>query len=239
MKRLTNMNDSDGNNEQAMLAEVGRATARLIHDFKNQLGGLKLYAAYLKKRFAAHPDLAEGLEIADKIAQGVNEMTENANLVGKLTRPIELTRMETDFAALVEQAAGQVRQRIAERGLTVETDLAELSPDQKAVRLDSQHMLSALNALLSRAVEATRENGRVRLRLRSGADELQLSIVDEGESLNDEQRKSLFGFAANERVNKHSLNLVMARRIIEAHGWRIVALAAEPSGTEIRLTIGI
>ena len=233
------MNDSDGNNEQAMLAEVGRATARLIHDFKNQLGGLKLYAAYLKKRFAAHPDLAEGLEIADKIAQGVNEMTENANLVGKLTRPIELTRMETDFAALVEQAAGQVRQRIAERGLTVETDLAELSPDQKAVRLDSQHMLSALNALLSRAVEATRENGRVRLRLRSGADELQLSIVDEGESLNDEQRKSLFGFAANERVNKHSLNLVMARRIIEAHGWRIVALAAEPSGTEIRLTIGI
>lgn len=239
MKRLTNMNNPDGNNEQAMLAEVGRATARLIHDFKNQLGGLKLYTAYLKKRFAAHPDLAEGLEIADKITQSVNEMTENANLVSKLTRAVELTRIETDFAALVEQTVSQIRQRAAERGLTIETNLAELSPDQKLARLDSQQMILALGALLSRAVEVSRENGCVRLRLQSGADELQLSIFDEGEQLNDEQRQSLFSFATNERMNKNSLNLVMARRIIEAHGWRIVALAAEPTGTEIRLTIGI
>ncbi len=237
-----NMNSLDSNNEQAMLAEVGRATARLIHDFKNQLGGLKLYTAYLKKRFAAHPDLADGLEIADKIVQSVNEMTENANLIGKLTRPLELTMLATDFVQLIEQAIGQCSTRIAERGLTMKTDLAELSPEQKSVKLDSQQMLLALGALFSRGIEAARENGQVSLSVRSGADELELSFVDDGEPLSDEQRESLFRFSTSERLNKHALNLVMARRIFEAHGGRLTALAAENSGltgTEVRLTIKI
>lgn len=237
-----NMNGFDGNNEQAMLAEVGRATARLIHDFKNQLGGMKLYTAYLKKRFAAHPDLAEGLEIADKIAQSVNEMAENANLIGKLTRPIELSLLETDFAGLVKQVIGKFNPRIAERGLTIENDSDELSPSQKIVKLDSQQMSVALDALFSRAIDAARETGQVRLSLRSSADELQLSVVDDGEPLNDEQRESLFRFSNSERLNKRALDLVLARRIVEAHGGKLVALIAENSsltGTEVRLTIKI
>lgn len=229
------MKDFDGNNEQAMLVEVGRATARLIHDFKNQLGGMKLYAAYLKKRFGANPDLAEGLEIADKIAQSVNDMSEIASLVGKLTRPVELKRTDCDFALLVEQAVNQLRPRLVERGQTLETDLTESSP----ARLDFQQMVLAIGALLSRAIEASPENGRLLLRLRSDEGELQFSVFDQGQSLTAEQRELLFSLMTNERLSKNSLNLVLARRIVEAHGGQIVALVNEPIGTEIRLTIGI
>ena len=44
-------------NEEAILIETGRMAARLIHDFKNQLGGLKLYAAYLQ---SASPTTRKG-----------------------------------------------------------------------------------------------------------------------------------------------------------------------------------
>jgi len=242
MKRLTNMNGSDGNNEQAVLAEVGRATARLIHDFKNQLGGLKLYAAYLKKRFAAHPDLTEGLEIVDKITQSINEMTENANLIGKLTRPIELVLLETDFRSLVKQVVDQHKQRIAERGLNVETNLVEDSTALQRVKLDSQQMLQAVDALVSRAVDASRENGRMQVNLQNGDGEARLSIVNESEPLSAEQHESLFQIAGSERMNKTSLNLALARRIIEAHGGQLAAMAVADSdltGTEVRLTIRI
>lgn len=232
---MTKTNGSDGGGEQAMLAEVGRATARLIHDFKNQLGGLKLYTAYLKKRFAAHPDLAEGLEIADKIAQCVNEMAENANLIGKLARPVELKLREVQFASLVEQALNQLQPQIAERQLQVETELAEAP----MIQLDSQQTLSAIGALLNRAIEASPENGRLRARLQNSGGELRLSIVDEGTSLTEEQRQSLFDFLNNERLNKTSLSLALAKRIVEAQGWRIATLVAEPAGTEIRVTIRI
>ncbi|MFN0111240.1 MAG: sensor histidine kinase [Blastocatellia bacterium] len=232
---MTKMNGSDGGDEQAMLAEFGRATARLIHDFKNQLGGLKLYTAYLKKRFAAHPDLAEGLEIADKIAQSVNEMAENANLIGKLARPIELKLTEAQFTSLVEHALNRLQPQIAERRLEVKTELVATP----LLKMDSQQTLSAIGALLTRAIEALPENGRLRLTLQNPDGELQFSIVDEGSSLTKEQRQSFFDFLTNERLNKTSLNLALAKRIMEAQGWQIAALVAEPAGTEIRVTIRI
>ncbi len=235
---MTNMNGSDGDsddvNEQVRLAEVGRATARLIHDFKNQLGGLKLYAAYLKKRLAANPDVAEGLEIADKIVQTINDMSENATLIGKLSRPIELKPTETQFASLIEQAINQLRQQFEERRLKIETEIAETPP----IQIDSQQMLSALNAMIVRSVEASAEGAKLRLKLQSSDEELMFSIFDEGEQLTEEQRQSLFAFLTNERMNKTSLNLTLARRIIEAHGGQVAALASEPSGLEIRITIG-
>jgi hypothetical protein len=72
---LIELRSEDDGDDQKLLLETGRMTSRLIHDFKNQMGGLKLYAAYLKKRFADQP---EGLEIADKIIQGLNTMAEQA-----------------------------------------------------------------------------------------------------------------------------------------------------------------
>lgn len=232
------MNGSDRNNEQAMMAEIGRATVRLVHDFKNQLGGLKLYAAYLKKRFADNPDVAEGLEIADKIIQTIHEMTENATLISKLARPIELRLAEIQFASLVELTINQLQPQIEERRLKVETDLPETDlADASPIPLDSQQMLLALNVLLARAVEVSPESARLRLKLQSRNGGLLFSIFDEGERLTDEQRQSFFAFPTNERMNRNSLNLALAQRIVEAHGGQIAVLAAEPSGSEVRISV--
>ncbi len=221
--------------EQTTMAEVGRGTARLIHDFKNQLGGLKLYAAYLKKRFAASPDVADGLEIADKIVQALNEMAENASIIVKLSRPLGLKLAEVNFNSLVEQTLNQLRTKIDERHLNLETDLAETKP----LLLDSQQMLWTLSVLIARAIEASPENGRLMLKLQNDDDELAFSIFDEGEQLTEEQRNTLFALLTNERMNQNSLNLTLARRIVEAHDGKIAILQAMPSGSEVRLTFGI
>lgn len=224
-----------GATDQAAMEEMGRTTIRLIHDFKNQMGGLKLYAAYLKKRFAANPDAAEGLEIADKIVQTLNEMSDNASLVVKLSRPIELKLNDVSLASLVELAINQVQSRIDDRHLKLETEFGETP----ALRLDSQQMLLALSALLGRAVGASPEGARLVLKLHSFESTVALSIIDEGEQLTEEQKQSLFALLTAERMNKSSLNLTLARRIIESHGGTIVMLAALPAGTEVRITFGI
>ena len=61
-----------------MLEELGRASVQIVHDLKNQLNGLKLYATFLRKRMekAARPEderetvgkLIQGLIIAEKNA---------------------------------------------------------------------------------------------------------------------------------------------------------------------------
>ncbi len=220
----------EASREQTMLIEVGRAASKLIHDFKNQMGGLKLYAAYLKKRFASQPELAEGLEIADKIAQSVNEMAENAALIGKLTRPLELKTTASDFRNLVEQVINQLQPQISERGLRLENDLTEPIP---SLQLDSQQMLLALGSLIARSIAASPEGGTLKLLLRAENDELRFSIIDSGESLSSEQRQSLFDYLTDQRLNKTSLQLALARRIVELHGGQVAAMAAEPSGAEL------
>ena len=49
--------------------------SQLLHDFKNQLGGVKLYAAVLKKSLANNTlDVTEGIAICDKIIWQIDEL---------------------------------------------------------------------------------------------------------------------------------------------------------------------
>ena len=49
--------------------------SQLLHDFKNQLGGVKLYAAVLKKSLANQTlEASEGIAICDKIIQQIDEI---------------------------------------------------------------------------------------------------------------------------------------------------------------------
>jgi nitrogen-specific signal transduction histidine kinase len=49
--------------------------SQLLHDIKNQLGGVKLYAAVLKKSLANNTlDVTEGIAICEKIIQQVDEL---------------------------------------------------------------------------------------------------------------------------------------------------------------------
>jgi len=210
----------------AQLIEVGRATGRLIHDFKNQMSGLKLYAAYLKKRFADQP---EGVEIAEKIVQSLNEMTENALLVGKLTRPIDLKLLEEDLAVLVRQTVYNLQPQAALRNVEFISELEKTA----FLMFDAQQMRLALNSLFVQAIESSPLGGMVRVVLQASENNIRLSIFNRGSLLSEEQRQSFFDFLTNERLNKISLGLALARRIIEAHGGTATVQAVQPDGREI------
>ena len=219
--------------EEAILIETGRMAARLIHDFKNQLGGLKLYAAYLQKRFA---DNAEGIEIADKIAQGLNEMAEQAAILNQLARPLEL-RMETgDPALMIEQVASRFQSRATAKRVKIALDL---EPNAPRVSFDSRQIGAALESIISRAVDASPEGGEVEISLKRRDEALQVEIKDNGVTLDDNQRLNIFDPLAGDRLNKVALGLGMARRIIERHGGRISAQANTPGGTIVEMRLGL
>jgi two-component system, sporulation sensor kinase E len=219
-------------NEEAMLVEVGRMAARLIHDLKNQLGGLKLYAAYLQKRFA---DDAEGVEIAGKIAQGLNEMAEQAAILSKLSRPLELRMEGGDPAPVIEQIVNSLRPRASAKRVMIASNL-----EPARISFDSRQLGAALEAVLSRAVDAAPEGGEVVVALTRRDEELRIEIKDNGAALDDDKRLKFFDPLAGDRINRTALGLAMARRIIERHGGRITARANTAAGTivEVNLSMG-
>jgi signal transduction histidine kinase len=219
--------------EEAILIETGRMAARLIHDFKNQLGGLKLYAAYMQKRFA---DNAEGVEIAEKIAQGLNEMAEQAAILNRLCRPLELQMTPGDLAPVVEQAVSKLGPRASAKRVKISCDL---EPGAPQVSFDSRQIGEALEAIISRAIDASPEDGEIGISFRRRDGTPRIEIKDNGATLNDERRLNLFDPLAGDRLNRTALSLAMARRIIERHGGEVSARAGASAGTIVEVTLPI
>jgi signal transduction histidine kinase len=219
--------------EEAILIETGRMATRLIHDFKNQLGGLKLYAAYLQKRFA---DNAEGLEIAEKIAQGLSEMAEQAAILNKLCRPLELQMEPGDPAPVVEQIVSRLRPRSEAKRVNI---ICDIEADAPRVSVDPRRIDEALEAIISRAVDASPEDSEIGVSLSRRDEALRIEIKDNGATLDDERRLSFFDPLAGDRVNRTALGLAMARRIIERHGGRVSARTGAPAGTIVEVTLRI
>jgi signal transduction histidine kinase len=219
--------------EEAILIETGRMAARLIHDFKNQLGGLKLYAAYLQKRFA---DNAEGMEVAEKIALGLNEMAEQAAILNRLCRPLE-SRMEIDDPAqVVEQAVSGLGPKASAKRLKMTCDL---EPGAPRFPFDSRQIGEALEAIISRAVDASPEDGEIVISLGRRCEALRIEVKDNGAPLDDERRLRFFDPLAGDRLNRTALSLAMARRIIERHGGQVSARAGASAGTIVEVTLPI
>ena len=219
--------------EEEILIETGRMAARLIHDFKNRLGGLKLYAAYLQKRFA---DNAEGLEIAEKIAQGLNDMAEQAAILNRLCRPLELQMAPGDLAPVVEQAVSKLGPRASAKRVKISCDLEAGMPQ---VSFDSRQIGEALEAIISCAVDASPEDGEIGISLRRRDEAPRIEIIDNGATLDDERRLSFFDPLAGDRLNRTALSLAMARRIIERHGGGVSARAGASAGTIVEVTLPI
>src|SRR5262245_64334930 len=168
--------------EEAILIETGRMAARLLHDFKNQLGGLKLYAAYLQKRFA---DNAEGVEVAEKIAQGLNEMAEQAAILNRLCRPLELQMAPGDLKPVVEQVVSKLGPRASAKRVKISCDL---EPGAPQVSFDSRQIGEALEVIISRVVDASSEDGEIVISLWRREGTARIEIKEIGTTINEEHR---------------------------------------------------
>jgi signal transduction histidine kinase len=230
---LLELKSRELDSEQERLFEAGRLTSRLIHDLKNQMGGLKLYAAYLKKRFADQP---EGLEIAEKIVEGLNTMAEQASLVSRLTRPLELKRELGDPSEVLDHVINDQKSRAEARSVKLETKIENSLPQAS---LDTQQLRTAIGSIVIRAIESSPEGGLVRIELQSRPGEMQIEVSNQGEALSGDQRAALFDLLAADRISKTSLDLALARRVIEYHGGEVMALAASTDGTVVRVILPI
>jgi signal transduction histidine kinase len=219
--------------EEAILIETGRMAARLIHDFKNQLGGLKLYAAYLQKRFAGN---VEGMEVAEKIAQGLNEMAEQAAILNKLCRPLESHTAPGDPAPVVEQVISRLRPRSEAKRVKINFDL---EPHAPRASIDQRLIGEALEAIILRALDASPEDSEIGVSLRRRDEALQIEIKDIGAPLDDQRRLRFFDPLAGDRLNRTALGLAMARRIIERHGGQVSARAGDSAGTIVEMILPI
>ncbi len=213
--------------EKRMRDSVLGQMARLIgHDLRQLVQGLRIALDTISRHVTGADETAQkhvGLSLES--LDWMEEFIEDILTVGR-DRP--LARRSVNVNDLIKAIVARVRPR---PGVTVETRLAENLP---ACRIDDGETRKALMNLLTNAMEAVGDRGRVEAATALENDHIVVRITDDGPGLPEEKKARLF----EEFTTKGSgtgLGLLVVKKVMDRHGGR-VTLESEP-GKGVRATL--
>lgn len=188
--------------DRETLEELGRASVQVVHDLKNQLNGLKLYATFLRKRLQGREAAADELETIEKLMAGLERATADATVLVHYGRPLELKRQPPALARKLLQTV------VGDDELVVSTEANEV-----AGSFDVPRLTEAFRHITERA-RASAVDSRATVLMTSteagGAPHVRVEWRGVAIGVDENPFTSFVGGSG--------LRLALARRIVEAHG---------------------
>lgn len=219
------------------LAVLGRLSGQMAHDLRNPLTALKGAVQFLQTERAEGRSIDAQGEFVDLVGREVDRLARLVERYQQLGR-LEPVRRTLDVNALVQRVAGLRRMALPE-GAGIDLDLAANLPTTEA---DADLLTTAIENLVSNAIEALQGPGRVLLRswtTDEDAPAIAISVEDEGTGMDARQLERAFDEFFTTKATGSGLGLPFAKRVAEAHGGRIEIESAHGAGTRVRVVLPV
>lgn len=207
-------------NETVALQELGRASVQIVHDLKNQLNGLKLYATFLRKRMERDTRPADEQETVAKLIAGLERAAADMNVLVRYSCPVELRlKSSADLVNILHNIA-------ATESIPLETEAPQLPG-----AFDVAALTEALKTVTSCATglcAVNKDQAAIHLHLQADHDNNQAIIEWRGIKTNNGD-DPFHTFAGSEGVR-----MSLAAKIIAAHGGDT---GHEPNVLRVRLPL--
>lgn len=199
--------------DSAELERLGAATFQIVHDLKNQLNGLKLYATFLRKRLEREDQPQDQRETLAKLITGLDRAASDLTALVRLARPLELRKQprvdvkriaENVIANAAEHETGGLPKVIIAHDFADESFLGEFDPGILA-----EAIKTITNEL--RAV-SIRDPGQLLMTLRR--DESNQAVI--------ELRGGRFNRNASLSTESGTIHAQLATKMFQAHGGDMV-----------------
>jgi len=205
------------------LEDLGRATLRIVHDLKNQLNGLKLYATFLRKRLEAENHSLEERETIEKMVGGLDRAARDLSMLVSYARPLDLRqRMGTDLRSVITAAAHDPAYRVS--GPLNESFASDIGTVPLLGAFDAQALAEAFSALTREAFNGARPSDKQNLSMHARKEE-------DGSPRAIVEWRGLTARPAGAEPGVHS---AFARRVVEAHGG---VIEFEPKTIRVKLPL--
>jgi signal transduction histidine kinase len=201
MKTVTS---SPEDNER--LQDLGRASMQIVHDLKNQLNGLKLYATFLRRRIEKTERPGDEQETIAKLINGLDRTAEDLSMIVRYGQPVELKKQA---GVEVDKVLRAVCASLNENGATI-----TLNGSSEGIQgsLDLFKLTDAFKWLCGGALKHRQngdEAGEVSVSARTEGDQ----AVIEWSGLRNLDHDPFRSFAGSDEIK-----LALAAKIVEAHG---------------------
>jgi light-regulated signal transduction histidine kinase (bacteriophytochrome) len=191
--------------ETERLQDLGRASMQIVHDLKNQLNGLKLYATFLRRRIEKSERPGDEQETIVKLIGGLDRAAEDLSTIVRYGQPVELKKQA---GVEVDKVLRGVCAGFNEPGAHVLVDSDAVQGSFDHFKLGDAFKWLCAGALKFRLKED--EAGAVKVTARP-ADPGQ--VVIEWSGLRSLDHDPFRSFAGSDEIK-----LALAAKIIEAHG---------------------
>jgi hypothetical protein len=212
---------SESEDKDALQA-IGRASVQIVHDLKNQLNGLKLYATFLRKRMEKNERPTDEMETINKLIGGLDRTARDVSLIVEYGRPFELKRQAgTNLEKLLRDVAATLNaENLSNRppvtGGLSGAILVEAEPIPLAGEFDPVLLTEALKSISLSAMKILTSKthaGSLAINLRGADFEARREGVIEWSVFDSSDHDPFHSFAGSNEIR-----LSLAARIIEAHG---------------------
>jgi two-component system nitrogen regulation sensor histidine kinase GlnL len=228
------------------LAAMGELAAVVAHEIRNPLGGIKGFASLLERDLASSPD---SMKLVAKIKEGIGSLEGIVNDLLEAGSSTKLRFSNTELTAEVRKVVEMCRMAAEGEGKAVEFEVS--TPDAPVYcRVDAGRIRQALTNLMRNAVEAAGDCGRVRVRLRTGADpgltpnigkapgnRLFLEVTDSGPGIPSGDADKVFTPFFTTKHGGTGLGLPTVRRIAGLHGGEVEYTRSCEGGSTFTMTI--
>ena len=222
--------------ESQYLSQLGRLSSGVAHEIRNPLNFIGLAVDHLDALTDGRtPEAArEKGQIIARIKEEIQRLNELVTNFITYGRPPELQRAPVRIPEIVESVLRMAAGRMRDQRIRCRVDFRE-GPQ---VMADPDMMRRAVLNIVVNAIDAMPNGGE--LHVSAGPREdggYALAIGDTGTGIAGEDREKIFEPYFTTKPSGLGLGLVLTRKIVEAHGGKIVVDSEPEKGTRIHVLL--
>ena len=207
---------------------IGQTAGMVGHDIRNPLQAITGDVYLAKSDVASLPEseekasLQESLEAVEKNVEYINKIVADLQ---DFARPLKPVAKETDLKEVIENLLSR---NGAPKNIKVSS---RVENDAKKIVTDSVLLKRILGNLVTNAVQAMPEGGKLSVRAYRDARDYVITVKDTGVGIPEEARGKLFTPLFTTKSKGQGFGLAVVKRITEALGGTVTFKSEEGKGT--------
>ncbi|HTY10326.1 MAG TPA: ATP-binding protein [Bacteroidota bacterium] len=211
------------------LSAVGRMASTIIHDIKNPMGTLRVYAQVMKKKSGNE----EAGKLADEMIHQVDRFVNMTQEILDFSRGVSATNIQTaEFGEVMEGVLAFIEKDLTKRNIKLEKNLNF----QGKVRIDQDKVVRVFYNIASNAADAMPTGGTLLVTTESAGDMVKVDFKDTGTGMPEEVKRRIFEpFVTYGKKHGTGLGMAIVKKVMDDHKGKIEIETEMGKGTTIRL----
>lgn len=215
------------------LSAVGKMASTIIHDIKNPMGTLRVYAQVMKKK-AGDDEVGK---LADEMIRQVDRFVNMTQEILDFSRGVSsMNIQETDFGEVMDMVLIFIEKDMNKRNVKIVRNTRFAGK----ILIDQDKMMRVFYNIAGNAADAMPNGGTLTVATDRKDDKLVIEFTDTGTGMPPEIKAKIFEpFVTYGKKHGTGLGMAIVKKIIDDHKGNIEIESEMGKGTTIRLLLPI